>query len=336
MKELPKTLATLLDEGVISIAQKPAGNPGRTDVPVLSATFIEHDYPGRTPILWNTIYREFDIEAQSIMFVGDTENVSVVLEAAKHDQRYVGGGVGIGFKDAIIGHLDEMDPLAEAVGAVNVVKKTENGLLRGYNTDGIGYRESLEKVLHNNARNLTECNVVMLGAGGTANAIAMSLAEAGAHIVILNRTVEKATDLASRVNRFVGSTVATAGGEDAVPDAVAHADVIINVSTKGAVGRFEECAALAPATSEGQEKNLEDSRKILSALSKHVIVSDVILRDGKTPTLLLAEEVGLETLDGIPMVINQAVEAMWIVHGDTLQNCGASKDEIRKILQTLS
>jgi len=327
------TLIDLLDSKVISVALQPSGNPQKIRSPQISATFIEHDYPGKTPSMWNAVYKTYGINAQSIMFVGSTDRVSEIARAAKHDKRYVGGGMGVGFKDVIIDHLDELDPLAKAIGAVNVVVKTEQGLLRGHNTDGIGYRESLSDLLKKTNRDVSDTRILILGAGGTGNAIAMALGEAGAKLTILNRTVEKAVSLCNRVNEFVGKQVAFPGSEEDITEAASKSDVIINVSTKGAAGKFEKFAAFAPADIDRLNDNLGASREILLDLPKNVIVSDIILGEKMTPTLSIAQDVGLTTLDGIPMVINQGVEAIWIVHGKHLQDIGAKKDDVRRILK---
>ena len=317
------------------IAQNPENNPRELMSDKLSVTLIEHDYPGRTPAMWNSAYERSGFPGQSVMLVGDTTNVTEILSAAKSDDRYLGGGAGVGFKDIVVHHLDELDPLAEAIGAVNLIAKTPEGNLRGYNTDGIGFRIGLEKVLAENGDNLRDKQVLILGAGGTGNAIALALAEAGAKLTILNRTTEKAEALAERANRFVGDTVAKAGSESDIPEAAAKSDVIINVSTKGASGRFQEFAALAPAQEGDSESNLKTSGEVLDTVQPKTIVCDVILGTEDTPTIRLAKERGLTTIDGIPMVVNQGVEAIWIVHGDMFEESGVSKEELHKLFSQL-
>jgi shikimate dehydrogenase len=95
------------------------------------------------------------------------------------------------FKVDVIPLLDELDPLAEAIGAVNTVVN-EDGNLKGYNTDSSGFLKALlaEKVNPQNK------NIVILGAGGAARAIAFILADKGANLTIINRHLDSAQKLA--------------------------------------------------------------------------------------------------------------------------------------------
>ena len=329
-------LTELVASKKLTVATKPPDNP--VTIPEsghFSATFITHDYPGKTPMLWNALYREHHLPHQSLMLVGDEADVSDILAAAKHDDRYVGGGLGVGFKDEAFVHVDELDPLAEAIGSINVIAKTAAGQLRGYNTDGIGYRKGLSDLLTKQNRTLADLKVLILGAGGTANAIAMALAEAGSVIMIANRTFSKAAELADRVNQFRGHPVAHAHTEEQVASLARSVDVIINVSTKGATGKFEQFAAFAPAIPDKRGDNLVQSRNLVKELPKHTVVSDIILSESDTPTIKLAKKFGLVTQDGLPMVINQAVEAVFIVHGVELAEKKMTRAQVQALFESL-
>lgn len=319
----------------LSMATLPADNPASIDelvrYPRYAITLIEHDYHGKTPALWNAAYRDFKMDAVMAMMVGDPNDAPRILEVFKNDPRYIGGGAGVGFKDENVKHLDELDPLAQAIGASNLIQKLPSGKLKGWNTDARGYVASLEDLLKAKGKTVLGTNVVLLGAGGTGNAIAFALAERGAHICIINRTLEKARKLAQQINKKMGWEVAYTYGEDAPPSRVfADADVIINTSTKGAVGDFEAYSALAPAklpaTPENIQENVDASLRVFDLLPPTAIVSDVILRNEPTPLLRQAREQGFTTLDGVPMVVNQGVEAFMILHGDEI----AMKEKMKK------
>ncbi|WP_437886395.1 shikimate dehydrogenase family protein [Sorangium sp. So ce307] len=104
-----------------------------------------------------------------------------------------GLGVSMPYKQAVIPLLDEIDPVAARIGAVNTIVNDE-GRLRGYNTDWIGAVRALEEVTQ-----LGGARVLLLGAGGAARAVAFGLAERGAAITIANRDLEKARQLAAAV-----------------------------------------------------------------------------------------------------------------------------------------
>lgn len=316
----------------LTIAKQPEDNPTGLSTSRYTVAFVEHDYPAVTPKAWNPVYRAFGInDVSNIMIIGNTQDIPKILDACREDKRYLGGGAGVGFKDEIIKYLDELDPMAKATGAVNIIVKTKEGNLRGYNTDGIGYVESLKSLLKSKGCTLKDSSVLMLGAGGTGNAIALALTKEGAKLVILNRTVEKAQALADRVNFFMKMEVAKAGSEDDITDESMKSDIIINVSTKGAIGKFEDYSAFASAGDDLRE-NIKSSEEVVKKLSKDVIISDIVLRDGLTPTLALAKKYNLDTLDGVRMGLNQGIEAFWLVHGEELKKLGKSKEEVVQVM----
>ncbi len=112
----------------------------------------------------------------------------------------LGCNVTVPYKSDVIPYLQEIDPLARQIGAVNTLVRLEEGF-KGYNTDMPGLYRALER---DGVK--IECEeVLILGAGGVARAVAILLAEKGAsRIVILNRSVDKAISIAEEVNRYVG------------------------------------------------------------------------------------------------------------------------------------
>jgi shikimate dehydrogenase len=208
--------------------------------------------------------------------------------------------------------------------------------LTGHNTDGDGYVRSLEEALAPSSRGVEGLQVLMLGAGGTGQAIALALARRGAQIVVLNRTVPRGATLADQVNRFVGRAACRAGGEDGLHAEAPGVDVIVNVSTKGAAGPLERYTALAeaplPVAEEHVEQNQQASASLLAPVSRSTIVSDVVLRDGPTPTLALAERLGFPTLDGVGMVVYQGVEAFLLLHEAELREAQVTSDDVATIM----
>ena len=93
-------------------------------------------------------------------------------------------------KSSVLQHLDELDPAAEAIGAVNTIVN-ERGVLKGYNSDWIGIRDPLTARFDLEGR-----SVAILGAGGAARAACYALQQIGALPVVYNRTLETAAKLA--------------------------------------------------------------------------------------------------------------------------------------------
>lgn len=331
-----------MNANLFALAQKPALNPSQEELeaaPRYTLTPIEHDYAGRTPLMWNTLYQRLGLPDKSAMIIIDPKNVPELVKAFRSDPKYAGGGAGVGLKDELPKFLDELDPLAEAAQSVNVVKKMPDGHLRGYNTDGLGYRESLLDFLLKHDKAPETVKVVMLGAGGTGNSIAFALAERVKEIIILNRSLDKASVLAEKVNAFVGRQVCRAGGEDQISAEVRTADVVLNVSTKGATGSLEKYSALAPAvlpaTEENIKANLAQSEAVLQTMPDGTLVSDIVLRSDDSPLLSAAKQSDFLTLDGLPMVLNQGVEAFWLIYGEELQAQGVGKNQVREIVKSI-
>ena len=327
---------------LLSFAKEPADNPQATESLEKFARYaitpIGHDYPGSTPAMWNAVYREFGMDATMMMMIGNPDQTQEILEAFRNDPKYFGGGSGVGFKDEVPKFLDEMDPLAQAIGSVNLIQKLPDGRLKGWNTDGRGYVESLAELLAITGKQLSGKKVVMLGSGGTGMSVAFALAENGANLVILNRTVESATALSKRINDYIGKKVSRAGGEGEISKEVRDADVVLNVSSKGERGSLQDYSSLAPAvlpaTPENIETNLKQAEVVMETIPKGTIISDVVLRKSEmTPLISSAKRHGYTTLDGVPMVVKQAIKAFQIIHGAEMKEKGKNEKELALIMK---
>lgn len=185
-------------------------------------------------------------------------------------------------KVAVMAHLDEIGPSAAAIGAVNCVRR-DGARLIGENTDGRGFVSSL--------RTLAEpagTRAVVLGAGGAARAIAVELGIGGAaEIVVVARDPGAAASLADAVT---GSSAATALVVPWTPgiELDSDADVIVNATSVGMDGTS------APDVS-------------FAGVRADAIVGDVVISADRTPFLRAAELHGLPVLDGLGMLVDQAV-----------------------------
>ena len=122
----------------------------------------------------------------------------------------LGLNVTVPYKSAVIPFLKEIDPLAEQIGAVNTLVRTQDGY-KGYNTDMPG----LYRAMCADGVELEGEKVIILGAGGVARAVAMLMAQKSVEqIIILNRTVERARQIAEEVNGIAGREIASAYAMD--------------------------------------------------------------------------------------------------------------------------
>ncbi|MEI6296555.1 MAG: hypothetical protein WCO84_02795 [bacterium] len=321
---------------LLSIAKLPRNNPQFLDFDYYDVTPVDHDYAGQFQLKANHVFQKLGLPFGFIMMIGDPNRASEIYDLFRQDPKYLGGGTGSGFKNRAPSVLDELDPLAKQIGAINVVVK-KDGRLCGYNTDGLGFVRGLEELLKTARGNdsVKGLHVLVLGAGGTADAIGFTLASKGATLTIVNRTSEKASSLAERINSFYGTNY-IGGGEELIESALVSADVVINASTKSAEGPLKDFIAFAPAKVGELEENLKRSFDVIKNLRPGTIVCDINLRSDESPTLRIAREAGFLTQNGAPMNFYQAVEALWIIHGELFSSKGLLKEDIASLVKEVS
>jgi len=192
---------------------------------------------------------------------------------------YVGGNVTVPHKEAAYRLVDERDEAAEAVGAVNTVW-LESGRLRGGNSDTHGFVANLDDRAP--GWDAARGEAVMLGAGGAARSAAYALMKRGLRVALVNRTLQRAEELAAHY----GSKV-RAYGYDALPRLLPGTDLLVNCTSLGMVGK--------PA--------LEID---LGPLKSSAVVYDIVYVPLATPLLAAARERGHRTVDGLGMLLQQA------------------------------
>ena len=339
-RESYKTIEDLIQAEILKYAQMPQSNPDNIHFKSLTVPLIDGDYPAKTPVMWNEAYKEFGMDAGNVMMVADKKDAQLIYQVLKNDPRYVGGGCGSGFKINSLDLLDEIDPWAKTIGSVNLVQKMPDGRLLGHNTDGLGFVMAAEELLQTKGEGLQGKKALLLGAGGTADAIAFELAKKRVRLVIANRTQEKANILAKRINNYFGysgNELAVWGGEEVIEKEAAGANFIINATKKGATGDLEEFNALGQTgkllDEESKNTNNMEAENLLETIPQDTIFFDIILGKETTPFLKAAERHGHEIQNGLPMVVYQAVEAFWIIYREELAKGGHLKDEVLGVMK---
>jgi shikimate dehydrogenase len=199
-----------------------------------------------------------------------------------------GASVTIPFKEEIIPLLDELDPKAACMGAVNTVVNQE-GRLIGYNTDWLGAVTALEA-----QTGITGEHFLILGAGGAARAIAFGILENGGQVTITDLDAPRAAALAREM------------AVEALPlDALEQspASILIN------------------ATPVGMAPDLEGLPIDPELLSRFTLVMDIVYRPLLTRLLREAQAHGARTIDGLQMLIHQATAQfeLWTGRGAPLE-----------------
>lgn len=316
---MAKNLKELFYEGIVQLAKLPAKNEfdiSRLDeLDGYTVPLIGHDYAAKTPVMWNSVYEKLGLNLRNIMVVANPANVKSILDVLRRDEKYLGGGAGVGFKEVIIPYLDEKFP--NDLLAANVIVK-KDGRLVGYNTDAQGLLMSVQEALRKEGKGLEGRTCVVFGAGGVAKQFSRLLAQEGARrINIVNRTGKKAVALAAELSEAYACE-AYGWPEDQIRGVVLNTivppDVIVNTTDKGSDGSLVDTCAFAEAGRYNQTHSV-DVLRLLKHWNPRVVIVDVVLpKVMPSVTLRFAASVGLENLvDGIPMVINQACPAYKLI-----------------------
>jgi shikimate dehydrogenase len=208
-----------------------------------------------------------------------------------------GLNVTVPHKKEIIPLLSAVDKTAEAVGAVNTIKYTENGYV-GYNTDMIG----VYYALIGNGADVKDKTVLVLGAGGAANACAAMAAANGAKkVYIANRTVEKAQTLAQHIKKYYNTDIEAMSVKDIY--SIEGCEVVLNATTLG----FGDNIGKTPVENADffTDKGVE-------------VVLDAIYSPWETKLLADAAAKGIKAINGFDMLIYQAVAAREIWYDEKL------------------
>jgi len=250
---------------------------------------VEHSL---SPKMHNEIYKKIGLDMIYLAFDIPPDKLLQAVEGIRA-MGFAGFNVTIPHKERIISYLDEIEEEARAIGAVNTVKN-EKGRLVGYNTDGMGFISSLL------TRGI-QCKgkqILMLGAGGAARAIGIYLAkEEPKEILIYNRTLDRARNLAYAINEYIGKDLSRA-----VSVLPSHPHVIINT------------------TSLGMWPNIEQNPLYGYSLRKDMVVCDIVYNPRMTALLRSADERGCTIVGGMDMLINQGTKAIEIWTGAKLEN----------------
>ena len=275
---------------------------GHTRLAAVIAKPIKHSI---SPFIHNMAYDLTDTNAVYLAFEVDRENLEQAVENIRLHQM-LGANISMPYKQEVITFLDELDESAFLIGAVNTIVN-QNGRLIGYNTDGFGFFRSLSN-FHIKGKNLT-----ILGTGGAASAIIGQAVLGGVEKVCVFDPRDRLAGHKERVvqlSRRLGHPIQLLAVEDlaALTDAVNQSDLFINATGLGMDGKS------LPIPSD-------------FVFPKGLPVADMTYCPAETPFLRLAREQGLQTVNGLGMLLYQAEKAFELMTGKKMPS-----EEIKKAL----
>ncbi|MEO8486758.1 MAG: shikimate dehydrogenase [Betaproteobacteria bacterium] len=240
-------------------------------------TSIAHS---RSPVIHNYWLAELDLPGRYVLLKTLPERLPAALRGLPA-LGFRGCNVTTPHKQAVMPLIDHVDPMARRIGAVNTIVVEPDGSLRGFNNDGNGFVQSLRDARPDWRPD--DGPIAVIGAGGAARAVLAALAAQGAkEIRLVNRTFDKARDLAAEFGPPV---------------------VAVRWEERGEALR--DIATLANATDQGSAgKPALDLP--LDALPRGAIVGDLIYVPQETPMLAAARARGNQTVNGLGLLLNQA------------------------------
>jgi shikimate dehydrogenase len=237
-------------------------------------------YQSRSPILHNYWLGKYGIKGAYGHFPVELKNLEAAIRGLSA-LGLAGCNITLPHKVHAMKMMDHIDPLAQRMGAINCIVVQEDGALHGFNHDGYGYIQSVKDAKPE--WRADEGPILVLGAGGAARAIVISLVDAGAtEIRLVNRTPAKAQELATGLESVV-KVFDWSERNDCMRDAA----MLINTTSQGMYG----------------QPPLEVQ---LDALPLTALVSDAVYIPLETPLLEKARLRGNTTVNGLGMLLNQA------------------------------
>jgi len=234
----------------------------------------------RSPKLHNYWLAQYGLIGAYLPLAIRTEGLRDALRALPA-LGFSGCNLTIPHKEAALTIVDRVDPVARRIGAMNCVVVAPDGSLEGQNHDAFGFAESIREAQPNWRADAGP--IVVIGAGGGARAVLVSLVDQGAReIRLVNRTPARAAAL----QRDLGGPI-TALAWEKREDALAGAAMLINATNQGMVG--------APSLD-----------LALDALPPTALVSDIVYIPRETPLLAAARKRGNPTVNGLGMLLHQA------------------------------
>lgn len=211
---------------------------------------------------------------------------------------YNGFNVTIPLKVPVTLFLDHVDKSADVSGSVNTIKILSDKTFHGFNTDIYGFQKAIPTAIQ---KDLKDANISILGTGGASRAAAVALIELGVkQINFYSRNIINS----SNVVNYLRET---------------FPDVTFKLFQNSSTGELFNSAMIVNTTPIGMKGNSADQMPLnlglIKDLPKDTVIYDVIYNPSKTLLLQKAKDFGLETINGLDMLINQAAKALEIWTG---------------------
>lgn len=246
---------------------------------------VEHSF---SPLMHNSAFQAIGLNWVYLPFKVHPQNLSQAVKAVSA-LNMAGVNITVPHKEAVLPYLHRLSTAAQAIGAVNVIVHKE-GQLIGHNTDGEGFVMALQQGV---GFNVHDKNAVILGAGGAARAVAVQLALEGIKgLVIVNRTLPRAQDIAQKVNNLGVKAQALAWDEQALRPILDEAHLVVQATSIGMHPQAHRSVAWPD-----------------NYFRAGQVVCDLVYNPVDTVFLQRASKAGARTVSGLGMLLYQGVLA---------------------------
>ncbi len=262
-----------------------------------------------SPIIHDTISDELSLEERYIPFEIQDDLGRYVKEA--FEDGIVGLNITVPYKEKVIPYLSDIDEDAKKIGAVNTLVRCENGY-KGYNTD----MEGLYKSIIEAGMNIKDNEIIMLGAGGAARAVAYMCLKYGAKkVYIINRSLENATRLAKDMNELLREKNSSEKINTSLNDIEKFIPLKADEYNEIPQGRymFIQCTSVGLKAEDGLP--LIFDKEFYKQASCAV---DLIYNPAKTQFIKLMEENNIPAINGLKMLLYQGIIANELWNGTNI------------------
>lgn len=257
---------------------------GTTRVCGLIGNPVEHTL---SPLIHNTLATRKGLDMVYVPFLVQNDQVEDAVKGA-FSLNVLGLNVTVPHKSAVISNLVDIDPLAKNIGAVNTLVRQADGY-KGYNTDMTG----LKRAMASDGIQIQSNDVIILGAGGAARAVAFLCAtEQAASITILNRTLDKAEAIATEVNRVFRKGTVCAGKLNEYSSLPNKKYLVIQSTSVGLHPHNDEAVIMDPDFYNMVENGF-----------------DLIYKPEETMFMKLVKKAGGNSFNGLKMLLYQGIDA---------------------------
>lgn len=248
-----------------------------------------------SPALHKAIYRQLEIDDASYRTVELPEERLKSFFSGFRVGGFDGVNVTTPHKATVISMLDEVDTKAKLIDAVNCINRVNNKLT-GYNTDILGFAYSLRQT----GLEVEGNSFAVIGAGGSAQAVGAVLAEGNArHVSIFNRSEDRAEKLKATISAV-------------------NQDVGVSIHGYDDLGSSAEFDCVVNSTTVGMSPNVKESPIAAEFFDGNTLAFDLIYNPKQTAFLAAAEKAGCSTVNGMQMLVAQAVYSVEIWMGGNI------------------